>query len=130
MIGIDSSALIDLAKNNKNIQELLSNIDDKIVSTLINYFEIVVGIDMENQKHIQQKIYFDELFNSITLFHLDKSSSEISSNIYWKLKKSGNMLDKFDCMTAGIFLANGVNKIITRNVKHFEKIPGLKVLSY
>lgn len=40
------------------------------------------------------------------------------------------MIGRFDSMIAGILLANGVDKIITKNVKHFEKIKGLRVISY
>lgn len=37
---------------------------------------------------------------------------------------------EFDCTIAGVYLSNNINKIITKNVKRFENILGLKVISY
>lgn len=53
-----------------------------------------------------------------------------ASELFWKLRKKGITLGKFDCTIAAIFLSNGISKIITKNQKHFEDIPGLKVISY
>ena len=61
---------------------------------------------------------------------MDIKSSKKAAEIFYDLKRKGFDIGQFDCMIASIFLMNGVNKIITRNVKHFINIPGLKVISY
>ena len=130
MIGIDTSALIDLFKGDERIYKLLLKIDEKIVSTQINYLEIVIGIDVENKGFSDEKVFFDNLFDDIKLFDLNISSSKFASKIYWDLKRKGKMIGQLDCAVASIFLSNGVNKIITRNKKHFENISGVKIISY
>jgi predicted nucleic acid-binding protein len=130
MIGIDTSALIDLFRGEENIVKLLESIDDNLFTTYINYFEIITGIDIKDGKYNEEFEYFKNLFNDLTLLNLNKKSCEISSLITWELKSKGAIIGKMDIMIAGIFLANGVNKIITRNKKHFENIKGLKVISY
>ena len=130
MIGIDSSALIDLFKDNEEISKLLLDIEDSIVSTYLNYLEIFIGIDTKNENHKLQKGFFEEIFNEIKLFNLDTQSCKKSSEIFWNLKKSGMVAETFDCAIAGILLTNGVNKIITKNKKHYENISGLEVISY
>jgi predicted nucleic acid-binding protein len=62
--------------------------------------------------------------------NLTKESCEKASEIFWRLRKEGNMIEKFDCMIAAIFMMNGVYTVLTRNSKHFERIKGLHVLSY
>lgn len=130
MIGIDSSALIDLFRGESEIIELFKNLDDELVTTYINYFEILTGLNLEDKSYQEEFGYFESLFQEVNLLNLSKESCEASSSIVWDLKKRGKMIGKVDCMIAGILLSNGVNKIITRNVKHFENIKGLKVISY
>lgn len=130
MIGLDSSALIDLFRGEMGIRDLFKNLDDKLFTTYLNYFEILTGINLENESHQEEFKYFENLFQEIILLNLSKESCKSSSSIFWDLKKSGKMIGQVDCMIAGILLSNGVNKIITRNTKHFENIKGLKVISY
>ena len=47
-----------------------------------------------------------------------------------KFIKKGNMISDCDCLTAGIALSNGVNKIVTKNVKHFDRIKDIKAETY
>ena len=130
MIGIDSSALIDLSRGDSEIIGLLKNLDDEWATTYINYFEILTGLNLEDKSYQEEFGYFENLFQEVNLLNLSKKSCEASSSIIWDLKKRGKMIGKVDCMIAGILLSNGANKIITRNVKHFENIKGLKVISY
>ena len=130
MIGMDTTALIDLFKKEKDLLNLLANIEDKIISTIINYQEIMFGLDLSNIKYKTEFDYYETLFSEVNLIFLSKRASQKSSEIFWDLRKRGEIIDDFDCMIAGILLANGVNKIITKNVKHFENVKGLKVISY
>ena len=130
MIGIDSSALIDLFKGNNSIAKLFNNLDDKVFTTYINYFEIFAGINLKDKFYEDEQNYFESLFKELELLNINKKSCKISSLIIWELRKKGKMIGNMDSMIAGILLSNGVNKIITRNKKHFENIKGLKVISY
>jgi predicted nucleic acid-binding protein len=130
MIGMDSSALVDLFRGEENIVRLLESIDDKLYTSYVNYFEIMMGINTKDKNYNKELEYFESLFDEITLLNLNKKSCEISSVINWELKTRGAMIGNIDMMIAGILLANGVNQIITRNKKHFENIKGLKVISY
>ena len=130
MIGLDTSALVDLFRGDEKIKELFSQLDEELASTHINYFELMVGIDLKDYSYHEELEFFKSLFEEVKLLTLSKDSCKSSSLIHWELKKSGKMIGKLDCMIAGIFLANGVNKIITRNAKHFENIKGLKAISY
>jgi predicted nucleic acid-binding protein len=130
MIGLDSSALIDLFRGESEIIELLKTLNEELITTYLNYFEILGGLNLEDKSYQEERGYFENLFQEVTLFNLSKKSCESSSLITWDLKKKGKITGQVDCMIAGILLSNGVNKIITRNVKHFENIKGLKVIAY
>ncbi len=130
MIGLDSAAIIDLINGCESLIKLLANLDEPIGLNRVNYFEVMLGVDAQDENFNEEIYLYDNLFNRSTLFELDENSCKKSSEIFWKLRKSGIAIEDFDCAIAGIYLSHGVNKIITKNVKHFENIKGLKVISY
>ncbi|MBS3075495.1 type II toxin-antitoxin system VapC family toxin [Candidatus Pacearchaeota archaeon] len=130
MIGFDTTTLIDFFRKNKELKELLDSIDEDFCTTLINYQEIIFGIDISDYAYLEEFNFYQSLFNNLILIIPDKNSCDKSSDIFWHLKKNNKLIDKFDIMVAGVLLSNGITKIITKNKKHYENIPGLKVISY
>lgn len=130
MIGLDSTAIIDLFRGDKFISNLVGSLDEEVAVTQINYLEVMFGIDFDNTKHKTEEQYYDKLFNNFINFDLDALSSKKAAEIFNELKKKGEIIEPFDCAIAGILLQNGVRKIITRNVKHFSRIKGIEVISY
>jgi len=130
MIGLDTTALIDLFKGDEDIKELLKKIDEPIILNQISYLELMFGLDSFNLNHKFEEEFYDNLFNYFMNLNLNFSSCKKAREVLWNLKRRGEIIEDFDCAIAGIFLTNNVNKIITRNIKHFEKIPGLNVISY
>lgn len=130
MICLDTSAIIDIFRKNLKIINLIKGLNEDLCSTIINYQEIMFGLDLENIKYVEEENFFDNFFEGILFFNLDKKTCKQTSKLYWGLKRDGKMIEEFDCTIAGILLANGVDKIITKNIKHFENIRGLKVIGH
>ena len=130
MIGLDTSAIIDIFKGEERIKEFLEVNKEPLAATIMSYLELFFGLDFENVKHTKEAQYYRDFFNKVYHMDLTKASCEKASEILWRLKKEGNIIEKFDCIIAAVFMANGVDKILTRNSKHFERIKGLKVISY
>ncbi|OGJ22194.1 hypothetical protein A3K73_06325 [Candidatus Pacearchaeota archaeon RBG_13_36_9] len=130
MIGLDTTAIIDIFKEDSSIKQLMQEINESFSLTQISYLELMFGLNFDSPKHLVEKNYYDVLFRSFTNFGLSKESCARAGKILWDLKKEGKKIDEFDGVIAGILLSNGINKIITRNAKHFENIKGLKVISY
>ena len=130
MIGLDTTAIIDIFKNEKSIISLLLEIEEQISSTQINYQEIMFGLDLTKEEHKKEKEKYDNFFKNVIYFTLSDDSVVKASEIFWGLKRQKKEAERFDSMIAGILLSNGINKIITKNVKHFENIKGLEVISY
>ena len=130
MIGVDTTALIDLFKNEESLIAILEELDEKIFLNNIAYLELMFGLDFDNPKHKREEEYYNNLFNSFPVLPLDSASCKKASMILSELKKKGRIIEMFDCVIAGIYLSKGVNKIITRNKKHFDNMSGIEVLSY
>ena len=130
MIGLDTSAIIDIFKGEQEIKKFLESNKEPLAATIMSYLELFFGLDFENARHTKEAEYYRDFFNNIYSMDLTKESCERASDILWRLKKDGNVIEKFDCIIAAIFMANGINTILTRNQKHFEKIRGLSVITY
>lgn len=130
MIGLDTSAIIDIFKGDKDIKEFLDNNSEPLAATTISYLELFFGLNPKDPKHGKESEYYKEFFKSLYNIDLTKDSCEFASNIFWSLKKEGKTIEQFDCVIAALLISNGINKILTRNSKHFEKIRKLNVISY
>jgi len=130
MIGFDTSTLIDLYKRNEKLVKLIESLNDSYVTTIMNYQEIFFGIDESDELRTEEVVFYNSLFNGLLIYPLSESNCRKSSEILWKIKRDNKESDKFDIMTGAILLENGVDKIITKNVKHFNSIDGLEVISY
>jgi predicted nucleic acid-binding protein len=64
------------------------------------------------------------------IFPLGYKEAKMAAEIYSSLETIGNLIDDNYILIAATMLSNGIVKIITKNVKHFEKIEGLEVIPY
>lgn len=130
MIGLDTSAIIDIFKGDPKIKLFLDGNKEPLAATIISYLELYFGLNPENSRHLEEGNYYNEFFDSVYNIDLSKESCEEASRIFWKLRKEGKTIEQFDCVIAASFTSNGIKKILTRNSKHFEKISDLTVISY
>ncbi len=128
---LDTTFLIDFLRGKKNAINLISHIEKKpLYTTEINVFELITGAYISKQeikKHLE-KIY--ALLSRINVLSLDRKSSIKAGEIAGKLIKEGKKIHETDCLIAGIALANGITNIVTENKSHYERIKGVKIISY
>ena len=130
MIGLDTSAVIDIFKGEETIKQFLENNKEPLAVTIMSYLELFFGLDPQNPKHMEEGAYYNEFFEDIYELGLTKDACEEASKIFWNLKRNGKSIEQFDCVIASIFISHGITKIMTRNSKHFDNIKELKVISY
>jgi len=71
-----------------------------------------------------------ELISGMEVFSLGFKEAEKAAETYDILESKGALIDDNDILIIGIMLSNGINQIITKNIKHFEKIEEIKVIKY
>ncbi len=127
---IDTTVLIDLLRGNQGIVTKLKALQQQNIPlflTSISVFELWQGTsDVRNEKKSQQ---LHHLLESLGTFTFDIPAAKESGNIHARLKEEGHMIDSEDSMIAGIAKINH-ETLLTRNVKHFERIPGLNTETY
>ncbi|MHA1150262.1 MAG: type II toxin-antitoxin system VapC family toxin [Promethearchaeota archaeon] len=135
MILLDTSACIDYLKGNSEIKKVFEDQEELLYISSITIYEMNIGFERTRRKISEQRykqLYkpWLEFISGMEIFSLGFKEAEKAAKIYDILESQGNKIDDNDIIIAGIMLSNGINKIITRNVKHFEKIEGLQLITY
>ncbi len=131
MAILDTSFLIDVSYSIKAALEKIDYIKSRGETIYIStpaLYEFLSGI--ENSENIQNKQdKAIELLNGQIILPFDEESAQIGAKIWSELSKKGELIDDVDIMIASVAIK--YNEIlITRNVKHFQRISKLKIETY
>lgn len=130
MKGIDTTFLIHLLRKDPQATLKALELDKEpiIYTTEANVYEIVSGVKTVNRDRALYDI--ENLLSRMIVLPLDRKASIKAGFIASELSEQGKMIDDIDCLIAGILITNGCETIITRNLKHFERIKGLTIETY
>lgn len=130
MKGLDTTFLIDLLRKDPQATLKALELDKEalIYTTEANVYELISGVKTANRDRALQNI--GNLLGRIIVLPLDRKASIKAGFIASELSEQGKMIDDIDCLIAGILITNGCETIITRNVKHFERIKDLAIEAY
>ncbi len=134
MYLLDTDTLTHLHTGNANVVERLKSVEDAEVGiTIITKVEVLRGrIDYlikaatgENLLKAQELLFrTEELLNELLIVPIDRAASIEFDRLrdVAKFRKIG----RADLLISSIALANRAT-LVTRNLRHFKQIPGLKV---
>jgi tRNA(fMet)-specific endonuclease VapC len=77
----------------------------------------------------EEKAWIFAVLESLPFLPLDVESSKAGGRIYEERKRVGSTIDPEDAMVAGIARVHG-ERMLTRNLRHFQGIEGVNVESY
>ncbi len=124
---LDTSILIAFLKGEKNVVvkvEEYIGVFDKFTLSIITYYEILRGLKyIENEKKIRD---FEELMNESEIITLNREIIDRASEIYAKLKRSGNLVEDADILIAASCRVKDI-VLVTDNEEHFRRIENLEV---
>lgn len=128
VIVLDTSYLIDFFKN----EDLKSLIPDngKPAVTIISYYEIMAGI--KRLKSPKEEKFFRQFFSDIEILEFNLPAADIASGIGARMAATGNRVNAFDILIAGIALFHRADAIITADADFIEiaKYADIDVIRY
>ncbi|MBI2543599.1 MAG: type II toxin-antitoxin system VapC family toxin [Candidatus Aenigmarchaeota archaeon] len=124
---LDTDFLIAVLNKETSLDKIKELESEAIATTIFNKQEILFGIFSEEKKEDYDST--KQLLDSLPTVGYDDESMmyAVKSSVY--LRKRGSPIGVIDEMIAGICLRHSV-PIVTRNTRHFARIPGLKVESW
>ena len=132
---LDTTACIDFLNGDPKIKHVLKNRNKLFNVSTISVYEVSIGLERTKRK-ISKKRYqtlyksWLEFLTSVTIAPLNLKEAEKAAQIYDQLESKGIKIDDNDILIAGIMLSNNITEIVTRNVKHFEKIESIEIIAY
>ena len=129
MIVLDTSFLIDYLRGVEATYDLTDE-ENEVAITTITYHEIMVGLKRKRSK--KEEKFFRRLFSEVKILPFDTKAAEESSSIAARLMAIGEEINALDILIAGIAIANGADRIITRDTdfKEVAKISDIDVVLY
>ena len=121
---IDSDVLIDVLKASGRMAAWLADYAEghALITSAVNVFEIARGLNSERALEAGMALLLE-----FTILPLDSPAALEAASIDVELRRSGTPLDAGDLLIAGVARANDL-AIVTRNVRHFRRAPGLEVV--
>ena len=129
MIVLDTSFIIDYFRGVKVTYNLVDDEDD-VAITAITYHEIMIGLKRKRSK--REEKFFKRFFSEVRILPFDVRAAEEASSIAARLMTIGREVNALDILIAGIAVANGADKIITRDsdFEEIAKVSDIEVVLY
>jgi predicted nucleic acid-binding protein len=126
---VDSTFLIGLLRGDPEAVEKARELDEEggVATTAVNVYEVAYGVHRGMSNPSQRMGAFERVMSNLDVLPLDGGSALRAAKISGTLDKSGEGIDPFDALIAGIAIENGADCLVTRNMTHFQRIRGLKI---
>lgn len=131
MTCLETDFLIDILRQRPNAIEKLKQLEAKgetLCITPITATELFEGGSLVHREKEMEKI--ESVIHSLQWLHYDVIAAQKAGELLSKLSQYGQKIGDLDTITAGIALRHGQTTLLTKNQKHFEKIPGLKIVDW
>jgi tRNA(fMet)-specific endonuclease VapC len=121
VIVVDSDVLIDALRGREPaLSRVAAGLADRtLVTTTISAFELRSGA-----RSPEQLDAIDGLLGALPLLAFDDAASQAAGRCRRELETKGATIGMGDYLIAGICLSRGAS-LLTRNRKHFDRLPGL-----
>ena len=129
MYLLDTDTVIYSLKGEPAVEKnLREHFHDPMKMSVITLMELYYGAH-KSQKIASNLAKIKTLENSFEIVPISEKSAEVFGIIKAQLEKAGSPLDDFDLIIASCALSDNL-VLVTNNVKHFQRIEGLKLTNW
>lgn len=121
MIVADSDVLIDaLSGRGPGAQRVAEGLEaGTLATTAVSAFELLSGARTAKQREV-----VETLLAALPVLPLDQKAAEAAASVRLELEGQGQGIGMADYLIAGICVSRSA-ALLTRNRKHFQRIPAL-----
>lgn len=132
---LDSSVVIEAERQHLNVAQFLKQIVQKLGETeialcSISVAELVHGIYRANipERRERRRVFLDELKAAVPVYPITEPTAELVGKIGAECAATGVTIPLDDLLIGACALERGY-AVATRNLRHFQSIPGLNLVS-
>jgi predicted nucleic acid-binding protein len=133
VIHLDSTFLIDLLREGRRgrrgpATELLeSQASEEVGVSVFVLCELWAGVEISGDRGERSRV--EALIDALDRVDPDERVAATYGKALASLRARGESIATMDLLIASTALVAG-SRLVTRNLRHFERVPGLEVLSY
>jgi predicted nucleic acid-binding protein len=135
VIHLDTSLLIDLCRETARerpgpAMDAMASIDDaEVLAVSVHVVcELRAGAEL-SRKPLKEHEELDRLLDGLLVVYPDGRFAPLYSRLFAAVQRSGRAMTAMDLLIATAALIDDA-PILTKNVKDFSRVPGLRVLGY
>lgn len=128
---LDTDVIVNFLRKKQGYDTLFLHLmqEGVLAMSIITYAELLYGTRRAASRTKENR-KLDEFIDdfSISALPLTKESVGIYAKTKYELEKEGNKLDEFDLLIGATAVSHEAH-LVTRNIKHFSRFPGLRIYS-
>lgn len=130
MIVLDTSAIIDFVKGNKQLAQIIKTTEESgqtIAVTSVSLFELLTPVFHKNMQ--KKERILRAFLHGVSILALDQEASEESAKIMSALLKVGRPVNVLDVLIAGIAYVNNADALIgcDTDLNEIAKVSNLRI---
>ena len=129
---IDTNILIACERGQLDLEQMVASHGDSLIFlSVISASELLHGVHRAGDKRIRTRrlAFVERILSCVKILDIDISTARIHSKLWSDLAKEGELIGAHDLWIAASALANNCS-LVTRNVREFERVPGLQVIEW
>ena len=126
---IETSVIIEYLRGKADTVAVLDELEGPFVSGFICLAELYDGIFRVHDKEQAEAAVLHFFRGLDEIRALDEESARIFGATRAVLKKRGSVIEDIDLIIAALCISGGYT-LLTRNTKHFERVPDLSLYSW
>lgn len=126
---IDTNILIACEKGGLDMDRVLAEHgDDSVFLSVISASELLHGVHRapDEKSRARRLSFVERILGAMEILDVDLATARVHSEIWSDLAVRGQMIGAHDLWLAASALTHDCS-LVTRNVREFERIPGLNV---
>jgi predicted nucleic acid-binding protein len=125
----DTSFLIEAERRETEISQFSKNREEEVFGiSVITVAELLHGVHRADstKRRLKRSAYVEKIIELFPIYHFDISTARIYSELWADLSRKGVQIGSHDLIIGSTALALGFS-VATYNLRHFERIEGLKI---
>ncbi len=130
MYCLDTDFLVAWLRRNEEAHAFMERLQldyAECCTTPITLTELFRGFHLHGTE--AEREVLEELVDSLGILVFDAPASETAGRLLAELERAGQSIGDFDAMIAALALRHN-RTLVTRNAKHFKRVPNLQVMEW
>ncbi len=131
---LDSSVIIDAERRGETVEKLIERVvtaagDQEAALSAVGLTELVHGLYRAKTSPIRSRrqAFLDELLADLTVYPYTKETAMLAGKLDGEQQSKGVVIPFEDLLIGATALSLGYS-VLTVNIRHFKKVPGLSVI--